>query len=235
MRRALLATSVAALSAACGSLLGVSDDGDTVVEQTKTDAAVDGASGIGQDGDTTTSTSGDAATGIDAGDASDGAAPRTQRVVFVTTGARTGDFGSVAIADGLCNTEAKAAGLTGPGFVAWLSVDGNAAVSAKARLVGTAPWYLVNDGGRVFAGPDAIVNGSFPEHGIATNAKGGSVSGTAWTNTRQDGTSYQSDCAQWSDTAQAGVVGILGATNETWTGSSPESCGSPRHFICFER
>jgi hypothetical protein len=230
-RRLALLAVVGGATLACGGLLGLDDEDPAPSPVGPDAAAAASADGAGGADDATTTPVDPEDAGGDAADAG----PR-KRVVFVTNREVLGDFGGLAAGDTLCNTEAMDAGLP-PSFVAWLSVgSGNTPIDAKARLTGDAGWSLV-DGGEVFAGPSAIVAGSYPKVGITTDARGRAVDGgTVWTGTRETGERYdQSDCDVWKDPAGAGVRGNVGATDPSWTAAASDYCNQPRRLICFEK
>lgn len=235
MRRpAVLALGLASI-AGCGSLLGLNgddEDSEVLKQGPGGDAqANDGTTGVDDDGSSTTNVTDDAGDGGDAGKDAVAPAPR-RRAVFATQKTMNGAFGGIDEGDTVCRNEAADAGLDGS-FVVWLSTDN---VGAKSRLVTDAGWYLLGpDAAPVFTGPSAIVNGSFPQTAITRDAKGQNVTGQAWTGTRQDGTTYDSDCAGWSDTGATGVPGVLGAKDETWTGAAPTFCSESKRLLCFEK
>jgi hypothetical protein len=229
MRRLALLSFVLA---GCGSLLGFSgDDDDEVTQSGSADAATNDRTGILDGaGDVTTNVTDDSGGGKDS--AADVTIASRRRAVFVTQKTVTGAFGGLTEGDEVCKGEANDAGLGGT-FVAWLSTS---TVDAKSRLVTDAGWYLLGpDAGAVFTGPSAIANGSFPKVPITRDARGQNVDGGVWTGTRQDGTTYASDCTGWKTTSGTGVPGLVGAQDETWTGAAPDFCNVTKRLICFEK
>lgn len=226
-----VAVLVGIASIACGQLLGLGDD-----DEPRPDVPTKAAdAGDATADDVTTVPVGSVDGGVDAAADSAADAARRPRVVFVTRKTMTGAFGGLDAGDALCNAEALDAGL-GTGFVAWLSLaSGITLVDAKSRLSGDAGWSLV-DGGEVFAGPSAIVAGSYPKVGIATTAWGETVDGKVWTATRETGARYEgSDCNAWTSEGLTAVDGVVGATDLTWTVVAADSCGLLNRLICFEK
>lgn len=224
-RAALFATCVAL--AACGELLATKDDGAPAPSSDDPGGEPDGA----PSDDATTVPVGSEDAGADAPVADAG---RRGRIVFVTRATPLGGFGGLVGGDAICQAEALDAGVGGV-FVAWLSTSGAVVVDARSRLSGDAGWSLV-DGGEVFARPSSIAAGSYPETGITRTAWGETVTGTVWTATRETGERYDgADCVAWTDVNAGGVVGVVGATDGTWTSSATDYCNVPRRLLCFEK
>lgn len=207
---------------ACGEILPLPNE--TADASSPDGSTIDGAADDGGGGAT------DAGAEADA----DASAARP-RVVFVTRKTLAGDFGGFASADALCTAEAADAGLGGS-FVAWLSVAGKKPVDALSRLSDRAGGWSLVDGGEVFASKDAIATSTFPKLGIAQTAYGETTSGRAWTGTRPSGAAETADCTEWMKAAVdvAGVEGIVGAEDGTWTSAASDYCTNANHLICFE-
>jgi hypothetical protein len=144
-------------------------------------------------------------------------------------------------ADELCRKAASSFGavptLAGRKWKAWLSDNGT---SALARMTpGMKTSYIRPDQAPI-GSPSSFLAGM-----SLTNAPNISELGTtidclahgAWTGTSADGSAAASTCQAWTSnlSAQKGVYGSCGETNESWTSYSSATCDGPGHIYCFEQ
>lgn len=157
---------------------------------------------------------------------------------FVTAATWTGNLGGVAGADQKCKDAAIAANLGGSGiWVAWISINGAAAVSAVDRLTSTGPWQMVD--GTVIATDKADLTDGQLAAALRRDEKNevvGAANDRTWTGTRADGTPGQNDCAKWTagNGQNAGTVGEANQANGNWSNLGPETCNNDNRLYCFE-
>lgn len=172
----------------------------------------------------------------DAGDG--GTTGNGRKRVFVTSTVSNGSIGTlgansaIQAANQRCQQLADQAKLQGT-FVAWLSVNNNAAIS---RIQGTGPWYLVDRESLVFANKDVIttVGPNVPIERDETGKLVASPTGV-WTGTQADGQPANNNCSNFLLSGQNGLAGELDQTGRDWTQAGNESCNQQMHLYCFEQ
>jgi cysteine-rich repeat protein len=179
---------------------------------------------------------------VDAGDGCSPACTKERRVVFVSSVLYTGNLGGLAGADNKCQQLAGAAGLKGS-FKAWLS-DQTAGPSQRF-VKSTVPYVL--PGGQQVAKSWADLTDGLLVHAIdQTEQKGAppaaamcSGKPTAWTNTREDGTSWGGNvCGNFSNTSGEGRLGSTMAVNFSWSRhclGGAGTCAWKAPLYCFEQ
>jgi hypothetical protein len=178
----------------------------------------------------------------------------TERVIFVTSTAYTGDLGGLAGADEKCQTRASDAGLSGT-FKAWLSttqVNGNAA----DRLIHGMTPYVTPNGDVVANNWDDLVDGTIA-HPINVTEYGESPSTLyVWTGTSANGVAIPSaggmydppNCQSWTYEGGMvlfpsifgwGVKGFVNTTDAGWTNydvlPGTDYCNQPAGLYCIQQ
>ena len=163
-----------------------------------------------------------------------------QMSFFITSvgSGKGADLGGLAGADAHCAALAKAAGVGGKVWRAYLSTtaaDGKPAVHAKDRI-GTGPWH--NAKGEVVAKDLADLHGEAPlwTKQTALNEKGGVVNGRGdtpnthdiLTGSKQDGTLSDGDaaaatCSNWTSSTDGSGSATVGHFDRTGGGAAPTS------------
>jgi hypothetical protein len=193
----------------------------------------------------------------------DVAAPKPQRVVFVSSALYTGDLGGLAGADAKCQALASAAGLGGT-FMAWLTLEDPGNTPARARLSHATVPYVLVDGTVVASDWAGLTSGTLlhaidqTETGQAPSAAGtgcntslvpqGSAAVPVWTDTDSDGNfaAFFSDCAGWRTTtgSVAAIWGDATRTGPEWTNaceaallanSMPNPCAATASLYCVQQ
>ncbi len=170
--------------------------------------------------------------GTDAGADAGSDAGVTERRIFVTSAARTADLGGIEGADGLCASEAVAAGLQGE-FKAWISTIES---PVAARFVQSAVPYVLVDGTRIADDWADLTDGSLRAI-IDLDANGVERRTDVWTGTLPRGLSYaDADCDGFTN----GLVGsaLCGTTqsiNANWTANAVPNCDTPLPLFCVEQ
>ena len=155
-------------------------------------------------------------------------------------------------ADAICNARAEAAGLDGT-FVAWISDDNDDAYCRANGLTGkkgsncgqgaqpvdAGPWFRTD--GSPFAGridelADLMVQYTpllFDEFGSTID-----IDRSYWTGTNVDGTVYETNCSNWTDSTVTGstvVAGVVFGTGLRWTrGNTPSVCSLEKSLACLQ-
>ena len=163
------------------------------------------------------------------------------RTVFITNAVRQGDFGSLAAADSLCQSEANAAGIPGT-YRAWLSESLESGTpSSPATTFDTTVGPYVRVDGAVVADDWADLTDGTLNVPINVSSSGATVaSGYVWTGTLIDGTAAStasgSTCDEWTNAGADAHVGAAPATDSAWTNLSFDSgCGSLWRLYCFQQ
>ncbi len=163
------------------------------------------------------------------------------RSVFVTNSLRQGDFGSVAAADAICQSEASAAGLLGT-YRAWLSnslESGTPSSPATTFDLGAGPYVRID--GAIVADDWADLTDGTLNVPINVTPSGSTItSGYVWTGTLVDGTAAStapaSTCDEWTNTGADARAGAAPATNSAWTNLAfPSSCSASWRLYCFQQ
>ncbi|MDB4941098.1 MAG: Tryptophan synthase alpha chain [Labilithrix sp.] len=158
--------------------------------------------------------------------------------IFVSEGMWNGqEVGGVTGADGKCQAEAEAAGLSGR-HVAWLNGD-------QASFMGR----IESDGGPWRRRDDAVIFNDYgklptaPRVPLLYTAKGQGVphgthfwTGQAFPDASKNPDVFESlDCASWTS-GDAGLLGVYGdpeGTRFDWTYLGRDTCDQPRHLVCI--
>lgn len=222
---AVLLAAGAAFAAACGTVLDIP-------ETEPSPAGADGAAPA--DGATTTdgATSTTAEAGADAGASLDGGKPK---IVFVTTGTRTGAMGGVVGGDGLCAAEAADARLGGS-FVAYLQTQQGAAGHPATRVGNTG--FARVDGTRVF---DGNPQGAAPKQPLDLTAAGVVLPAgeRVWTGIYNGPSAICGDTSGLWTTTNPAIVGAGTGDPKTtasgWSQGMLVDCNVPLHLYCFEK
>jgi hypothetical protein len=148
--------------------------------------------------------------------------------LFVTKALFSGNFGSVANGDGLCQTAATAANLGGS-WKAWLS---DATKGARAHVGANGPAWALVDGSMVFNQTTVMVpvrDLDVDETGTAGNK------GFVWTGTNGGGTATANTCSDWQGSGSA-TTGYPHQKDQ-WTddNSNGTPCNFKGHLYCFEQ
>ena len=158
----------------------------------------------------------------------------TPKKVFVTSTTTIGSFSGVFGADGICQTQANAAGVSGT-YLAWIS-DANTS-SPAARFTRSVMPYVLIDGTQIAGNWTGLTGGTL-EHAIDLTETGATYSGGVWSSTNADGTfSGSITCNGWTFPAnsQSGLSGTSAATNSSWTASGGTTCDQALALYCFEQ
>lgn len=162
------------------------------------------------------------------------------KVVFVTKAGYGTAFGGFAAADKICTDAAKAAGLPGTAYKAWVSA-GNVGPGATFTTLSTVP-YVLPDGTQVAAN-FAGLNGTL-KHAIDQTELKAPVGANTFvmTNANPDGTLYSSsnDCGNWNldSTPYKFAYGSANVTTTQWSVSSAVfdcTTALTYHFYCFQQ
>jgi hypothetical protein len=150
--------------------------------------------------------------------------------VFATSTQKTIDkLYPLTVADDLCNSSARTAGLRGT-YVAWLSTS---TVDAVTRLGQKRGWVRVD--GLPFADRVADIVAGKIYYPIALNENGiDATSGAVMTGTRENGTVGDS-CMDYSNRAlpMGATYGNAAATTHAWTDASTWDCNLDLRVYCF--
>ena len=167
------------------------------------------------------------------GDAGYGLTDEGCMYVFVTESLYNGNLGGIAGADGICQAEADAAGISGT-YKAWLSDSTSDPDGSFSRSVD--PYILV--GGTTVANNwDDLTDGDSLSAKINITIGGVQVTGgTVWTNTTISGVSEGANhCGDWLTTSNSGRIGTFTTRySPQWTAYSFEACSSATgRLYCF--
>lgn len=188
----------------------------------------EGGAGVGNGG-----SDGGAGVGGAAGGAGGSGGGSAVKRVFVTSQTYTGNIGSLANADMIC--EGAATNLAGS-WRAWLS-DANS--SAASRVADVGPWYLVDQTTLVFVNlAHAIDITDGPNAPISVDENGNTVSTfETWTGTFDDGSSAGMNCNNWTTAVLEikGRSGHAGAVDHLWGSADNTSCNGLLRLYCFEQ
>ena len=177
-----------------------------------------------------------------AGDGCSDTCAKEKRVVFVSSVLYTGNLGGLAGADAKCQQLANAAGLAGT-FKAWLSDSQN---SPSSRFLKSKVPYVLPGGAQIAKSWNDLTDGviqhaidqtemkAVPPPAMQCNSKP-----TVWTNTREDGTSWNGNvCGNFTNTTADGRLGTSMAINYTWTrhcSGAAGTCAWKAPIYCFEQ
>ncbi len=143
-------------------------------------------------------------------------------LIFYTHTSYTGNFGGLAAADAIC--QSQAATYSKPGtYKAFLS-DG--VTSASSRL--TFAYPIVNIAGQIIFSTD-ILNQS--QEANILRVDGDPTGQSLWTGIAMGGGSSPDHCSGWTSASGNG----LGTYSWIWLSNVLTSCGDPRQIICLQQ
>lgn len=148
------------------------------------------------------------------------------RFAFLSEGAVRGNEGRDAM-DALCQSEARAAALTGD-FIAFVSTTSEPAVS---RLAAGEPWVRP-DGVIVADSPSTLRTGRITA-AISITLAGRRYADRVWTGSARPDEVPTASCADWSTTAGSGRFGNSG--DSIFFDGGSFTCTSGLRVYCFER
>ncbi|QQR90641.1 MAG: hypothetical protein IPJ88_02545 [Myxococcales bacterium] len=168
------------------------------------------------------------------------------RKVFISSVAYTGNMGGLSGADGLCQTLAGNAGLSGT-YKAWLSAPNN---SVASRFNTSEMTYQLVDGTKIAIGWSELISGKLrsaidtdENNNTSLSVSSASCDGkvSAWTGTDATGQSFSSSlsCNGWTSTgSESAVLGEATATSSAWTVSctlTNSPCSRQARIYCIEQ
>ncbi len=150
-------------------------------------------------------------------------------LVFVA-GPTDGNMGGLSGADGICQSEASAAGLTGT-YKAWLS---DSTQSPSTRFRRDVAGYSNTQGILLANSWDDLTDGMLAAS-VQYDANGVVMQGTVWTNTDVSGApSSASNCSDWTSTTGVSDVGASFSAVSSWTlFGTAASCSNSNFIYCF--
>jgi hypothetical protein len=161
----------------------------------------------------------------------------TIRVVFVSSGAYSPNFGSLAAADAICQQLAGAAGLPGT-FMAWLSSSTQA---TGDRMQHASKPYVRVDGTVIATSWADFTDGQLSAP-IAVDEHDAPYNGYVWTNSGANGAVFYSSsaytCFDWTYDAAGGyeaLAGFAGGTDLTWAQYVALPCDQTARLYCVEQ
>jgi hypothetical protein len=159
----------------------------------------------------------------------------SRKRVFITSTTYNGAFGTLAMADGYCASQA-AAGSLGGAWKAWLS---DTVTDVSARVTDVSPWYLIDRMTVIFNQYPGAAN--FPAVGITMTESGVNIGNVSvWTGTDNNNVKTASLCISGTawNTSSGVPLGTGGFSNFTtfgWTDNQSFTCSSLLHLYCFEQ
>ena len=135
-------------------------------------------------------------------------------------------------ADAKCTAELRTVA-PGRDAVAWVTVDG---VGPLSRLGAAEGRWIRPDNSVVFPSRGDITGGRLMNP-IDRLIDGAVAAGKVWTGVHADGLPG-ADCANWStqNGTLDGLVGLIGATDQTWSEQGPTGCDASKlRILCFEK
>ncbi len=150
------------------------------------------------------------------------------RKVFISSTTTSGYMGGAAGADAICNTAAKAAGLSGT-YVAWLSTS---TASASSRVSHAGGPFVLIDGTVVALDWAGLTSGALltgineNEHGVAVPYSATGLTGVAFTGSDVSGNAITNlMCFDWTQGSNTGgACGNDQSTNMWWTDEGQFGC-----------
>ena len=159
------------------------------------------------------------------------------RVVFVSSALYSGNLGGLAGADGKCTELAKAAGMDGVKFKAWLS---DSVTTPASRFdAGFSGVYNLVDGTLVAHGWTELIDGSLA-HAIDLDETNNAmpVDTLVWSNTTGVGGLLGGNhCTNWTSASTMinGAYGFSVAVTSAWTNSgNVAACKTANNIYCFQ-
>ena len=159
----------------------------------------------------------------------DGAGGKVQ-TLFITSTTYTGNFGSLATADGHCQARATAGGLLGT----WKAVisDDTESVSSRLNIDGIA--FQTIDGRTLETSPTRFLANNLLNP-IRKDEFGVDVAGTrSWTGTSTGGVSHGSNCNNWTSDNSANSGSVGSTAGSTWLQNSGRDCDTLQHLTCID-
>ncbi|MFA5023488.1 MAG: fibrinogen-like YCDxxxxGGGW domain-containing protein [Patescibacteria group bacterium] len=173
------------------------------------------------------------------------------KIVFLGRWMGYGNFGGLAAADAICQSEANSAGLSGT-FKAWLSAS---SASARDRLTHSVGPYKQVNGTQIAANWSDLVSGNnwLLTNRISVAADGGVIGHNAcsayygdpyydicwpsvvnfiWTGTNWDGSGTGAYCSDWTDT-NSSQKATFGTTARDQYDGTPEWTVMPWATVCY--
>jgi hypothetical protein len=150
--------------------------------------------------------------------------------------------GGVAAADAICQSDATAAGLSGPAnYRALLSTTVPATDSTRISLSGQ-PWYRLDGAQLVTAAADLADSAAGKQLTSLNFTSSGTYQPELWVWTGSgvapSSTAMTMNCTNWTSNSAA-LTSFFGGANTSalywWNDGSFQSCGSPSPLYCFER
>ena len=142
-----------------------------------------------------------------------------------------GGLGGLAEADAICQETAKAAGLTGTDWTAWLSDSTGNAIDR----IPDGQYRLLDD--TQVADDKADLTDGFLKAAINLNEGGQVQPGFVWTGTEGNGNGTLNNCNAWTDNSSAfgGDRGLTEVIDSQWTQliAAPAQCSEKYHLYCF--
>ena len=174
---------------------------------------------------TTTSTSSTTTTSLPAG-----------KLVFITSLTFTGNLGSLAGADAICNSLAAAAGLPGT-YMPWLA---GAGVGPVTRFTHATEPYVRVDGVPIANDWADLIDGALLAP-INVTETGATVSTNVWTNVNSTGAVGclfgDASCIDWQVDldSYSGCIGLSSQSDSTWAGLLVLPCDVAQALYCFQQ
>ena len=165
------------------------------------------------------------------------------KLVFISSGTYSGNFGGLAGADAKCKELADAAGLPDSTYRAWLS---DATGSPSTRFTQSQGTYVLTNGSVVASSYADLTSGDRLLVAIDVDQNGADTGEErVWTGTNRFGTPIlnmenepDSNCSDWTSTG-ALTYGTYGLSRETadldWSSAGSRECFVPHEIYCFEQ
>ena len=162
-----------------------------------------------------------------------GPLPTSNKRVFITSAAYTGNLGGLSGADALCANAAVAANKGGT----WKAFLSSPSEDAIARMADVGPWHQQLSNGTLMKTFNNKANlTTAPLATLYIDEQGGgfaSSPGTYWSGTLQTGLKAASTCAGWTSASYA-VSGERGSSG-WWFNASDLRCDASQPIVCFEQ
>lgn len=169
----------------------------------------------------------------------EGRKPTDPLRVFVTKATFSGDLDGTSGADTKCKAAAETANIKPKGkWVAWLSLPGGQTVKEHVTdPAGTLPYQLLDGTSIAKKAGDLLTDPGTPLHAIDQSEAKETVTGHAWTATKNLGEAAPNGCLAWTNAGadHKGNTGDVAAKDATWTQiDTAETCDTMNHLYCFE-
>lgn len=146
------------------------------------------------------------------------------RRVFITSPTYQGNFGSLAAADAICQSEASGAGYSGT----WKAILSSSASNAKDRLTIAYPIVRANPTTTVVESTNLWASSLEADFGSGVYV---------WTGTDAFGNYYSAaTCSDWTSSSSgvSGRRGYGGDTDGRWVSNSSQTCDNVARFMCID-